>query len=86
VIAPAARKTLRKLSRNEQERILAAIRRLPAGDVRRLKGRRDEWRLRVGDWRALIRLDQNARLIVGARALEVLRPDRRRLGAHRANA
>jgi mRNA interferase RelE/StbE len=64
VIAPTATKALRKLPRNEQERILAAIRRLPAGDVRRLKGRRDEWRLRVGDWRALIRLDQNACLIV----------------------
>jgi len=64
VIAPAATKALRKLPRNEQERILSAIRRLPAGDVRRLKGRRDEWRLRVGDWRALIRLDQSARLIV----------------------
>jgi mRNA interferase RelE/StbE len=64
VIAPAATKALRKLPRDEQERILAAIRRLPAGDVRRLKGRRDEWRLRVGDWRALIRLDQNARLFV----------------------
>jgi mRNA interferase RelE/StbE len=64
VIAPAATKALRKLPRNEQERIQAAIRRLPAGDVRRLQGRRDEWRLRVGDWRALIRLDQDARLIV----------------------
>jgi mRNA-degrading endonuclease RelE of RelBE toxin-antitoxin system len=30
VIAPAATKALRKLSRNEQERILAAIRGLPA--------------------------------------------------------
>lgn len=64
MIAPAATKTLRKLPRNEQERIQAAIRRLPAGDVRRLQGRRDEWRLRVGDWRALIRLDQDACLIV----------------------
>jgi len=64
VIAPAATKALRKLPRNEQERIRTAIQRLPAGDVRRLQGRRDEWRLRVGDWRALIRLDQKARLIV----------------------
>jgi mRNA interferase RelE/StbE len=64
VIAPAATKTLRKLPRNEQERIQAAIWRLPAGDVRRLQGRRDEWRLRIGDWRVLIRLDQNAHLIV----------------------
>jgi mRNA interferase RelE/StbE len=63
-MAPAATKALRKLPRNEKERILAAIRGLPAGDVRRLKGRRDEWRLRIGNWRALIRLDQNARLVI----------------------
>jgi mRNA interferase RelE/StbE len=64
VIAPAAAKSLRKLPRNERERILAAIERLPAGDVRSLKGRGGEWRLRVGDWRALIRLDSTARVIV----------------------
>ena len=64
VIAPDATKALRRLPRNEQERIRAAIQRLPAGDVRRLKGRRDEWRLRIGNWRALIRLDREARLIV----------------------
>ena len=64
MIAPAATKALRKLSRNERERILTAIERLPAGDVRSLKGRQGEWRLRVGDWRALIRLDLEARVIV----------------------
>jgi mRNA interferase RelE/StbE len=64
VIAPAATKTLRKLPRNERERVLAAIQRLPAGDVRSLKGRQGEWRLRVGDWRAIIRLDQEERAIV----------------------
>ena len=64
MIAPAATKALRKLPRNERERILTAIERLPAGDVRSLKGRQGEWRLRVGDWRVLIRLDLEARVIV----------------------
>jgi mRNA interferase RelE/StbE len=64
VVAPAAAKTLRKLPRNERERILAAIERLPAGDVRSLKGRLGEWRLRVGSWRAIICLDQEDRVIV----------------------
>jgi mRNA-degrading endonuclease RelE of RelBE toxin-antitoxin system len=32
--------------------------------VRSLKGRRGEWRLRIGDWRAIIRLDQEANVIV----------------------
>jgi mRNA interferase RelE/StbE len=62
-LRPAA-KTLRKLPRNERERILTAIERLPAGDVRSLKGRPGEWRLRVGDWRAIIRLNQEDRIIV----------------------
>jgi mRNA interferase RelE/StbE len=64
VVGPAAAKALRKLPRNERERILAAIQRLLAGDVRSLKGRSGEWRMRVGDWRALIRLDSTARVIV----------------------
>jgi len=32
--------------------------------VRSLKGRPGEWRLRVGNWRALIRLDVRAQVIV----------------------
>lgn len=66
MIAPVAAKALRKLPCNERERILTSIQRLPAGDVRSLKGRRGEWRLRIGDWRAIIRLDQEASLIVVA--------------------
>lgn len=64
MVASAAAKTLRKLPRNERERILTAIERLPAGDVRSLKGRPGEWRLRVGDWRAIIALNQEDRVIV----------------------
>ncbi|HEX4114896.1 MAG TPA: type II toxin-antitoxin system RelE/ParE family toxin [Solirubrobacteraceae bacterium] len=64
MVAPAAAKTLRKFPRNERERILTAIERLPAGDVRSLKGRPGEWRLRVGDWRAIIALNQEDRVIV----------------------
>ena len=63
-MAPAASKALRRLPRNERERILDAFAALPAGDVKRLAGKRGEWRLRIGSWRALIRLDAEARLIV----------------------
>ena len=51
VLAPGAAKDLRRLGRTDRERITAAIDRLPAGDVRRLRSRTPEWRLRVGDWR-----------------------------------
>jgi mRNA interferase RelE/StbE len=52
IYASAAAKVLRRLPRNQAERITAAIDRLPEGDVKRLQGRRD-YRLRVGDWRVI---------------------------------
>jgi mRNA-degrading endonuclease RelE of RelBE toxin-antitoxin system len=57
-------KAVRRLPRNDRERITSAIEWLPGSDVRQLTGRRGEWRLRVGNWRALLRLDTNARVIV----------------------
>lgn len=63
VLAPGAAKDLRRLGRTDRERITAAIDRLPAGDVRRLRGRTPEWRLRVGDWRVRFERDDAARRI-----------------------
>jgi mRNA interferase RelE/StbE len=40
-------KYLKKLDRNTQVRILNAINQLPFGDVRRLQGNTDDYRLRV---------------------------------------
>jgi mRNA-degrading endonuclease RelE of RelBE toxin-antitoxin system len=40
----------------------------PAGDVIKLRGR-DDHRLRVGDWRIILRLDEQARIV---RVLRVL--------------
>jgi mRNA interferase RelE/StbE len=49
-------KALRRLSRTDRERILAAIYRLPdEGDVRELVGSPGLYRLRVGDWRVIFR-------------------------------
>jgi len=54
VFTPRARR-LRRLDRPVQRRIVEALDRLvgdpPAGDVVKLTGSDDEWRLRVGDWR-----------------------------------
>ena len=33
------------------------------GDVRKLKGSADRWRLRVGDWRAIFRYDADGRIV-----------------------
>jgi hypothetical protein len=52
-LRPAALKSLSRLGRTDRERILAALGRLPEGDVRRLVGTVGLYRLRVGDWRAI---------------------------------
>lgn len=59
----SAEKSLRRLSRPDQERIRHAIDQLPLGDVRQLKGEPGAWRLRVGEWRVRHRLDVAARIV-----------------------
>jgi mRNA interferase RelE/StbE len=51
---PSAIKDLQKLDAKMRERVVVAVERLAEadfGDVRRLSGFDDEWRLRVGKWR-----------------------------------
>jgi mRNA interferase RelE/StbE len=71
VFAPRARRDLRQLDPTVQRRIVDALDRLtadpPVGDVVRLAGVGDEWRLRVGDWR--VRFTRNLETGV----IEVLR-------------
>ena len=62
-IRGSALKDLRRLSRTDRERLAAAIDKLPAGDVRKLTGVERIWRLRVGDWRVLFRVDYATKLI-----------------------
>ena len=56
LVARAAAKTIKRLPRNQAERTMKAIGRLPAGDVKRLQGRPD-FRLRVGGWRVIFEMD-----------------------------
>ena len=68
VLTASAQRDLRRLDRPVATRILDALVWLAdtgQGDVTRLEGTSDEWRLSVGDWR--IRSDHPAR------TLEVLR-------------
>ncbi len=77
--APAER-DLRRLDPETALRVKAGVERLAVagqGDVKRLQGREDEWRLRVGDWRVLFRFYHSARI------LRVLRV-RHRSDAYRA--
>lgn len=67
LIAPRAEKVLKRLPATERRRFLEAFDRLAAdpynAPVKPLQGR-PEWRLRVGGWRALLRVDREARTIV----------------------
>ena len=70
VLTASAQRDLRRLDRPVAARILDALARLAdtgQGDVTRLQGVSDEWRLRIGDWRVRFRYDHPAR------TLEVLR-------------
>lgn len=62
ILAARARRDLRRLDRPTKRRIVAALDRLTGepsrGDVVRLTGTDDEWRLRVGDWRVRFTRDR----------------------------
>ena len=47
----ACLKYLKKLDRNTQLRIIKSINQLPSGDVKKLQGKAEDYRLRVGKYR-----------------------------------
>lgn len=54
ILSKKAKKFIDKLPRNERERLVSNIERLPNGDdVKKLKGHKDLLRLRVGDYRVI---------------------------------
>jgi mRNA interferase RelE/StbE len=71
-ITARARRDLRNLDPRVRARVFDALAGLvgdpPVGDVKKLAGP-DAHRLRIGDWRARIRLDHDARVIVVTRVL-----------------
>ena len=61
ILAPRAEKDLEAMSRREREAMARALERLVANpgavDLRKLSGQTDQWRLRMGRWRAILELD-----------------------------
>ena len=51
--AKLARKSLDRLDGPTKQRIRRGIHGIPSGDIKRLRGNTDLFRLRVGDWRVL---------------------------------
>ena len=68
---PSAARAFAKLDRAVQRRLGHRIDRLAhdprAGDVRKLRGEEDVWRLRVGDYRVLYRIEDDRLLILVVR-------------------
>lgn len=66
-ITEPAEKDLADLDKKTQERVSAALDRLltrpEAVDLKKLRGSPERWRLRVGDWRIILRIDQEQEII-----------------------
>jgi mRNA interferase RelE/StbE len=54
---------VRRLSRTDRERISRGIDALPDGDIRKLKGTEQTWRLRIGDRRVVFTIDHERHVI-----------------------
>jgi mRNA interferase RelE/StbE len=54
----ACLKYLKKLDRNTQLRIIKSINQLPSGDVKKLQGKAEDYRLRVGKYRIIFNKDE----------------------------
>lgn len=58
-------KYLTKLDRNTQLRIIKAINQLPIGDVKKLQGNTEDYRLRVGSYRIIFsKDDENMNILI----------------------
>jgi mRNA interferase RelE/StbE len=72
-VANPARKDLRALPKQAGDAVAAELDRLiddPASaDIRKLAGRQGEWRLRVGEYRAILQFDNSSGTIVVKRIL-----------------
>jgi mRNA interferase RelE/StbE len=73
VLTPRAERDFERVPMAMRRRLFAALEQLAAdpqrGDVRKLHGRGNEWRLRVGDWRVTFEYDDAAQVIVVLRVV-----------------
>ena len=67
-IRPKALKFIEKQDRFQRLRIYKAIYNLPNGDVKKMAGCKDEYRLRVGNYRIIYEQNQNEFIILITKA------------------
>lgn len=53
IITKSAKKAMKKMDNGTRNRIIAAVNKIHVGDIKRLRGYEDNFRLRVGDYRIL---------------------------------
>ncbi|MDO8635921.1 MAG: type II toxin-antitoxin system RelE/ParE family toxin [Dehalococcoidia bacterium] len=67
ILTPAAQRDLKKLPSTLEKRAMAALDRLKKDPrepgVKKLKGQKNEWRVRVGDYRILFTIDDAKRVV-----------------------
>ena len=56
-VTKSAEKAIKKLDKDTRERIITGIKKLPFGDIKKLKGYEMSYRLRIGDYRVLYTFD-----------------------------
>ena len=68
-------KAVKGLDRPVKQRIKEAIEKIPQGDIKPLKGSKDSFRLRVGDWRILFSYQGENTILIekSRRAAEYIR-------------
>jgi len=69
---PQSMRDMKRLDPSVARRILDGVRRLANeqyGDVRKLAGYDDEYRLRIGDWRVRFTVDTQAKTLIVLRVL-----------------
>lgn len=65
IIEKPAAKFIKKQPVNQQKRILKAISLLPeSGDIKQMKGENGHFRLRVGDYRLIYRVEHNILTVI----------------------
>lgn len=66
-ISNPAQRDIRRLPPDMRRRVLSALRGLAViprqGDIKKLRGSDSEYRLRVGDWRAIFEVDTALRVV-----------------------
>ena len=64
IITKTAEKSIKRLNEHIKSKIISGIKKLPFGDIKKLKGYENYYRLRIGDYRILYMINDMSLVIV----------------------